>query len=222
MAPKSSAASANDDAPPVSPHVAARRRRIIEITRQLIAQQGIEAITMRDLALRCDVAVATLYNQFGSREEVIAAALRTDFEGRFLPLPEELSPAEKLHARVTQAAGDMMGPMRDYTRSVMYFYFHYNPESTMRAMIHDFVASDYAAITEEISALGDLQPWVPIETFSDDLITQLYSITAKWSQGHISDQRLTPRLLLAATASYIGVSCGKTREEFEALAARIS
>jgi len=54
----------------------ARRDRIIAITRELIAELGIESITMRDLAQRCSVAVATLYNQFGSREAIIAEALR--------------------------------------------------------------------------------------------------------------------------------------------------
>jgi AcrR family transcriptional regulator len=203
-------------------HVRARRQHIIATTRELIAELGIEGITMRDLAARCNVAVATLYNQFGSREDVIASALKTDFEGRFLPLSQDLTPAQKLEARISKSARDVMGPMRDYTRSVMYFYFHYKPESTMRAMIHDFIAADFTDITRDIKARGDLQDWAPINTFSDDLITQLYSLTSKWSQGHIPDRRLKSRLLLAATASYIGVSRGKTRQQFEMLAASIS
>jgi AcrR family transcriptional regulator len=201
---------------------AARRERIISVTRELIGELGIEAITMRDLARRCDVVVATLYNQFGSREAIIAAALHSDFEGRFEPLSQRtlaLGPAEKLRERIGEAARAIVGPMRDYTRSVMFFYFHHKPDSTLRAAIHDFVAADFMAIAREIETRGDLQPWVRVDTFADDLITQLYGLVMKWSQGYIPDRRLRSRLLQAATASFIGISRGRSREELEVLAA---
>ena len=203
---------------------AARRQRIISVTRELIGELGIEAITMRDLALLCEVAVATLYNQFGSREAIIAAALRSDFEGRYEPLSQRtlaLGPAEKLRERIGEAARAIVGPMRDYTRSVMFFYFHHKPDSTLRAAIHDFVATDFTAIVRDIETRGDLQPWARVDTFADDLITQLYALVMKWSQGYIADRRLRARLLHAASVSFIGISRGQSREDFEILAAGI-
>ena len=171
----------------------ARRERIITTTRALIGEIGIEGITMRNLAQRCDVAVATLYNQFGSREAIIAAALQMDFVGRYAPLSEltaALDPASKVRERIILAARAITGPLRDYTSSVMFFYFHHKPDSTIRAAIHDVVVSDFLAIAGEIDARDELQPWVRIEIFCDDLITQLYALVTKWSQGHISDRRL--------------------------------
>lgn len=200
----------------------ARRSRIIDVTRELIAELGIEAITMRDLAQRCSVAVATLYNQFGSREAIIAEALRGDFEGRYQPLSQRtsgLDAAGKVRERIGDAVRGMTGSLRGYTRSVMFFYFHHKPDSQLRSAIHDFVVSDFLSIVREIESLGDLQPWVRPEVFSDDLITQLYSLVMKWSQGHISDRRLRPRLMQAAAASFCGITRGTTREAFEALAA---
>ena len=69
-----------------------------------MAARGIEALTIRDLADECGVAVATLYNQFGSREGVIGAALEADFRGRFEPLSNargSCTPAEKVNERIT-------------------------------------------------------------------------------------------------------------------------
>jgi AcrR family transcriptional regulator len=200
----------------------ARRGRIIAITHELIAELGIEGITMRDLAQRCGVAVATLYNQFGSREAIIAEALRGDFEGRYQPLSQrtsKLNPAGKVRERIGDAVRGMTGSLRDYTRSVMFFYFHHKPDSQLRSAIHDFVVSDFHAIVLEIDALGDLQPWVRPDVFADDLITQLYSLVMKWSQGHISDRRLRPRLMQAAATSFSGITRGASRESFERLAA---
>lgn len=197
-----------------------RRQRIIDTTRALIAEQGIEGITMRDLASRCKVAVATLYNQFGSREAIIAEALRIDFEGRFQPFPENVGPVERLESRVTESANAITGELRDYTRSVMFFYFHYNPDSRLRATIHDYIAADFTAITQQIATRNDLQDWVNPRHFADDLVTQLYSIASKCTQGYIPRRKLKQRLLLAAAASFAGVSRGDTRGEFEALARR--
>lgn len=224
MTPRKAKAAATSapEAPQGGP--AARRERIISVTRELIGELGIEAITMRDLALRCEVAVATLYNQFGSREAIIAAALRSDFEGRYEPLSQRtlaLGPAEKLRERIGDAARAIVGPMRDYTRSVMFFYFHHKPDSTLRAAIHDFVATDFTAIVRDIETRGDLQPWARVDTFADDLITQLYALVMKWSQGYIADRRLRARLLHAASVSFIGISRGQSREDFEILAAGI-
>ena len=200
--------------------VADRRQRIVEITRELIGEIGIEAITMRFLARRCGVAVATLYNQFESREAIISQALREDFEGRYQPFPEHTAPGERLEARISESAAAITGSMRDYTRSVMFFYFHYRPDPDLRSTIHDFVVQDFAAIARLVEARGELQPWVNVPQFTDDLVTQLYSIVTKWTQGYISDRQLRPRLMLAAAASFAGNSLGKSRQEFEALAMR--
>lgn len=202
--------------------VADRRQRIIETTRGLIGEVGIEAITMRYLARRCGVAVATLYNQFGSREAIIAQALREDFEGRYQPFPEHMLPSERLEARIRESAAAITGSLRDYTRSVMFFYFHYRPDPDLRGTIHDFVVQDFTAIARMVESRGELQPWVNLPQFTDDLVTQLYSIATKWTQGYISDRYLRPRLMLAASASFAGVSLGESRREFEALAMRHS
>ena len=200
----------------------ARRERILSVTLELIGELGVEAITMRDLALRCDVAVATLYNQFGSRESVIAEALRGDILGRYQPVVKRtnaLDPAAKLRERVATTARGMTGPWRGYTRSMMIFYFQPTADSHLRAVIHDFVAADFEVIVREIGALGDLQPWVRPDVFADDLVTQLCSLVMKWTQGHISDRALKSRLMRAAATSFCGITTGESRTAFEALAA---
>ena len=205
-----------------SPKVLERRGRIIEKARELVAAKGIEGVTIRDLANQCGVAVATLYNQFGSLEGVIGAALEADFRGRFEPLSErtrDLSPAEKLDERITTATRAILSELRDYTRAVMFFYFHHAVNSQLRAAIHDYVVSDFTHIVEEIQKRGDLQPWVHPHDFADDVITQNYSLVMKWAQGHIRDRDLRPRMIRAIGACFIGITRGRARSEFEKLVA---
>jgi AcrR family transcriptional regulator len=49
------------------------RREVIDAAGLLIAESGVEGLTMRKLAERAGVAVATLYNQFGDRDGVLVA-----------------------------------------------------------------------------------------------------------------------------------------------------
>ncbi len=49
------------------------RREVLDATGELIAGGGIDGLTMRKLAERAGVAVATLYNQFGDRDGVLVA-----------------------------------------------------------------------------------------------------------------------------------------------------
>lgn len=49
------------------------RQDVLDATGALIAEAGVDGLTMRKLAERAGVAVATLYNQFGDREGVLVA-----------------------------------------------------------------------------------------------------------------------------------------------------
>ena len=49
------------------------RRDVVTAAGALIAEGGVEALTMRKLAERAGVSVATLYNQFGDRDGVLVA-----------------------------------------------------------------------------------------------------------------------------------------------------
>jgi AcrR family transcriptional regulator len=203
-----------------SPKVTERRDRIIETARKLVATKGIEGVTIRDLAEQCGVAVATLYNQFGSLEGVIGTALEADFRGRFEPLSartRNLTPAEKLDERITTATKVILHDLRDYTRSVMYFYFHHAASPKLRAAIHDYAVTDFTHIVEEIQKRGDLQPWVNPHHFADDVITQNYSLVMKWAQGHIKDRDFRSRSIRAIGACFIGITRGSTRAGFEKL-----
>ncbi|MEP1125131.1 MAG: TetR/AcrR family transcriptional regulator [Ilumatobacter sp.] len=49
------------------------RRDVLDATGALISESGVDGLTMRKLAERAGVAVATLYNQFGDRDGVLVA-----------------------------------------------------------------------------------------------------------------------------------------------------
>jgi TetR/AcrR family transcriptional regulator, cholesterol catabolism regulator len=76
------AATANGttEAEPGSTAQRERRRRILDATLALASKGGYEAVQMREVAERADVALGTLYRYFPSKIHLLVSALVRDFE----------------------------------------------------------------------------------------------------------------------------------------------
>jgi AcrR family transcriptional regulator len=79
---------------------AVRRKRVIDAATALAADGGYEAVQMRDVADKADVALGTLYRYFPSKDQLLVAALgewATTLERRLMlkPPPGE-SPSERV------------------------------------------------------------------------------------------------------------------------------
>lgn len=75
-----------DDGPPrhgdaLTAEQQERRRRLIDAAFELGAEGGYEAVQMRDVAATANVALATIYRNFSSKDHLLAAAM-TEWTGR--------------------------------------------------------------------------------------------------------------------------------------------
>jgi TetR/AcrR family transcriptional regulator, cholesterol catabolism regulator len=64
-----------------SPEQEDRRRRLIDAAFELGAEGGYEAVQMRDVSVTANVALATIYRYFSSKDDLLAAAM-TEWTGR--------------------------------------------------------------------------------------------------------------------------------------------
>ncbi|MFJ4656479.1 cholesterol catabolism transcriptional regulator KstR [Nocardia sp. NPDC088792] len=86
-----------------------RRKRILDATLALASKGGYDAVQMRAVAERADVAVGTLYRYFPSKVHLLVSALAREFEqfeGRRKPLPG-VTPQERMHLLLTQVTRAM-------------------------------------------------------------------------------------------------------------------
>jgi AcrR family transcriptional regulator len=76
------------------------RRRLLEVTRQLLSESGPRSVTLDQVAARSKVAKTSILWHFGSKRELFLEALDEvirDFESAFSArYPDQASPAEKL------------------------------------------------------------------------------------------------------------------------------
>jgi AcrR family transcriptional regulator len=59
----------------LTPRQQARRRRIVHAALELAQEGGYDAVQMRDVAARADVALGTIYHYFSSKDHLLAATL---------------------------------------------------------------------------------------------------------------------------------------------------
>src|ERR1700761_4053144 len=100
----------------------ARRNReeLLDIARQVIRENGVDA-SLRDIARRAGVGIATLYRHFPTREELIAAIVGDGME-RLSALADELArtapPGQALRAWLADVTG-CIGPYQGLSDAML-------------------------------------------------------------------------------------------------------
>ena len=56
------------------------REDILAATRSMIAETGYDTVNIRGIAARCGIGTGTFYNYFSSKQEVLSALIRNDWE----------------------------------------------------------------------------------------------------------------------------------------------
>ncbi len=196
-------------------NVEARRQRILQAARTLLARGGLGALSMRKLADEASLSVNTLYNLWGTREEILRA-LTQDAKSR-------------IDALLPQA--DSADPI-EYCRSLV--------RLTLRAMISDkelFQAMILAWLEGEIG--GQPAPIQPMGQAIQVLSKAIRAARAKglvecalgpeqvawqiqhgaqfaaiqWALGRIDDAHFEARALYGLNLTLLGLVCDDRRPE---------
>lgn len=134
--------SALAEGPPESAAQAERRRRIIDATLALASKGGFDAVQMRAVADRADVALGTLYRYFPSKIHLLVSGLAHEFERSQAKLTKMTIPGDTAYERVLFVLGRT-------TRSLQR-----DPNLT-EAMTRAFMFAD-ASVTAEVHTVGML------------------------------------------------------------------
>ncbi|MEU7907178.1 cholesterol catabolism transcriptional regulator KstR [Actinoplanes sp. NPDC049118] len=89
-----------------------RRRRILEATLQLASKGGYEAVQMRTVAEKAEVALGTLYRYFPSKIHLLVSALALELEELQDKLDRKPIPGETPHERTLYVLGRVTRAMQ--------------------------------------------------------------------------------------------------------------
>ncbi len=152
---------------------AARKERLIAAATALAAEGGYDAVQMRDVAARAEVALGTLYRHYASKDQLLLAAMAlqaaTLRERLVQRPPDGTTPADRV-SNVLQRASRSLERAPLVTRAMLAAMssseeatipLKHEIDSTLRAIIADVVATDghcttYANLDGIVRVLGSV------------------------------------------------------------------
>jgi AcrR family transcriptional regulator len=193
-----------------------RRQRILDAVRGLVAERGWAGLTVRDLAQRCRVSVPTLYNQFGGKDGLLAAAVEGHFRQLLERVAREGGPRgwRRLVALATRCAENMTRQSA-YHRSLVEAFAVARETGPVQGSL---VADLTAAFADELAAMreqGELADWVDPALLASQLTAASVSAAVSWARGGLSDAGLRAAMPHAASLLVLGVAAGAARRGLE-------
>ena len=194
-----------------------RRERILSAARELLAERGYEAITVRDLAAASRVSVPTLYNQFGSKDRLLAAAIGSHFSGLLASAPsgDEWSGAARLTAVVGLCA-DEVAARASYHRALLLAFMSVRETAPLQSSLAGGLADELERGLEEMRGRRQLVSWASPPVLARRITAACIACSVGWVMGDLNDRTLRAAMIHAAASMTLGVARGAARVALEA------
>ena len=196
----------------------ARRAAILDAARQMIAERGYAAVTVRDLADVCRVSVPTLYNQFGGKDRLLAAAIEEHFQLARNAQAYRDSPAgfERVLVVIDQC-GEQLLNAADYHQRLLEAFSSLAATHEVQERIARALARVLASELEHMQRSGDLVEWASATYVAGQMTTACIGTTVQWGTGVIDDALLNDYLRFGMGLVLLGTLCGPSRAKLETL-----
>lgn len=182
---------------------AERRRRIIRAAHDLIRETGNAGLSMRALASRAGVSLATPYNLFGSKRAILLSVLDDirEFFDRFSQ-QRSTEPLERLFTAVDICV-EMYVADPVFNRAIWAALF--DPSDDFRSQIFNSRrAAFWLGLVRDVADAGALSSDIDVELLFRALDRSFSATMLDWVTGELSDAQLGP----AMRHGYALILCG--------------
>lgn len=195
----------------------ARRAVILETAREMIAEVGYEAVTVRDLAERCRVSVPTLYNQFGDKDGLLGAAIEGHFMGVLdgAPLAEAEPGFDRLMVIVDQCAGQLL-TLSAYHQRLLEAFMSLANTIALQQRIALRLTHFMGRELQTMASRRQLADWAVRVLVAEQMTAACINAAVIWSSGLFTDDHLRPSMRYATGLVLLGITRGKTRARLQA------
>ncbi len=199
-----------------SPAIYARRQRILDETRKLIAERGLAGFSMDEICRRADVAKRTLYNAFQTKERMIAIAIHEYFD-RYISKIPYTAPPGTLQGTIERLVFVIQRnrQIRNYITAIMSVYFSPDADRSIWQTMHSMAVESNLQWVQALAGRRQLQPWIDPQRLTDDVVRIEYAIIYDWCRGRIADEDVALHLLTGHLTCMVGATRGAARKQIE-------
>ena len=185
----------------LTPNQAARRTRVIDAALELAAEGGYDAVQMRDVAGRAQVALGTIYRYFSSKDHLLAACQVELWEAQAASLhdrpPSGASAADRVVSVLTRA---MRGAETEPQRTAALVTASASPDPAVRECQAEMMAIMDAVL---LAAMHDHVDPMRAEEIAVTLRQVWFAWLLGWVNGW-NDAATVSRQLETATRLLLG------------------
>lgn len=161
------------------------RAEILAAVGEIVAADGLEGLTMRKLADRAGVAVATLYNQFSDRDGVLVAFVANGLDELEFELDEQPATAPVETTRVLFAALDETIEARNHVWRPVLATLRTFPDSPRMGAVGERIVASIEADLEKAQAAGMFVIECDVARLSWHIFVSWMRGLERWAQGTI-------------------------------------
>ncbi|MET0986632.1 MAG: TetR/AcrR family transcriptional regulator [Steroidobacteraceae bacterium] len=194
-----------------------QRKRIRAAARRLFSERGYAGFHINDLASSCDLALQTLYNHLGGREEILSSSV-----DELLQAQVEWANAESARTRRSFMLVwcDLIAKVAELDRSYAQSLVSILKDQTHRPLLADLIEdrckSAFHAHLRSLQDSGMLKHWVNIDTLAVALQDIIRTIITARIGSNLDAARLHHELLISIGLLLFGATCGDEAHRIEA------
>jgi AcrR family transcriptional regulator len=170
------------------------RRKILTAARELMREGGLEALSMRDLAVRAQVSSRTPYNLFGSKTDVLMGLLDEPLQRLWEYLPQ-LNQRSLLLMALTMVGKvyELYEPDLDYYREI-YWGLMSSGHHDVRVVALDRARQLALPMIQQAIENGELKKDTGAEALASQLVLTTAGLLGLWGAGLIDGRELVDHI----------------------------
>ena len=191
-----------------------RRRRLIEITKAMIAEKGADGFTIRELTERAQISITLVYSAYGDKEGLVAAAIQDFYET--LPTAQRRTPKtlRSVLAQVDEAAEVILANAA-YAGSLADLYFSRTVDPRVYLAIRNIAIRRFGPWLEHTIAKKGVVSGLSLEMVYSILANEPWSVIFDWARGRIGDRDLAMVMKTTFLVTASGVTTGPAQAELQ-------
>jgi len=162
----------------------------------MLDELGVDAFTIRELSRRADVAQRTLYNVFGSKEDIIASAIELHFNSLIEATPPDVSEGgvDTLFHRTNRTV-DVIIRLRRYAAAMVGVFFAPGADPKIHNSLVRIWRIGAANWMDQPAAKSLLvkMPRAQIDVLAALLLNAAYANIGDWVSGRVSEAEFRRR-----------------------------
>lgn len=182
-----------------------RQVSILEAARSALTEKGYDGVTMNELAERAGVVRKTLYNLYGSKDDLLLAAISEVIDGyRGEALSAERGIASIVASRMAGARQVVATP--EYAEAMARALMQAEAGHALVKILLKNAVADHVVDLDAAQADGELEPYVDVPQLAEQIVGQSWGVLLLWIKGLVPLDEFEARsvdglllLLLAVT-----------------------